>query len=529
MSTEENTHKSNARSTLATFIVMGCTFLSRLLGFVRNALIASLFGAGGEASILHLTFAVPNNLRRLMAEGALSSAFIPEISAAMVEEPDGTKARHLTRLLIGFQVMVLVPLCFLAVIFAELLIRYVLSELSDPEEIRLAVDLFRWFIFYILLISINATMMAVLNSHGRFFVPAFTPVLFSFAVISSLLLFYARLGVFSMAVGVLFGGLGQILFQLPFLMKQGYSIIPAFTFKSPGFKRVMQRWGPVVAASSVFSIIQLIAIRFASGIDDKGVAGLQNAIIFWQLPMGIFSASVTTVMFPRMSRQSAQGDTSALEDSIRLGVDLLMILLIPSMLVLLFLGKEIIAVAYQRNKFGIHDTYYTYQVLKAYTFGLFSVGAFNFLQRYYFSAGNFRRVTITAFIVAFIDIILSLWFKETALGVAGLAYANTAAFSLGFIILYVPCLRKSIYGLLSRNLKTLGKITVSMLPGTIVFLLNRYYFGNWWYQGATVTNLFRLMFPALLFSIVSLGMYRILKVEAIDLLFRRRQRRVPLE
>jgi putative peptidoglycan lipid II flippase len=529
MSTEENTHKSNARSTLATFIVMGCTFLSRLLGFVRNALIASLFGAGGEASILHLTFAVPNNLRRLMAEGALSSAFIPEISRALVEEPDGNKARYLTRLLIGFQIAVLVPLCVFAVIFADPLIRYVLSELSDPAEIRLAVDLFRWFIFYILLISINATMMAVLNSHGRFFVPAFTPVLFSIAVISSLVLFYSRLGVFAMAVGVLFGGLGQIIFQLPFLLKQGYSVVPSFTFTSPGFKRVMRRWGPVVAASSVFSIIQIIAIRFASGIDEKGVAGLQNAIIFWQLPMGIFSASVTTVMFPRMSRQFAQGEAEALDDTIRLGIDLLMILLIPSMLVLLFLGEEIIAVAYQRNKFGISDTIYTYQVLKAYTFGLFSVGAFNFLQRYYFSAGNFRRVTITAFIVALTDIGLSLWLKETFLGVAGLAYANTAAFTLGFLILYLPCLRNSEYGLLFRNLKTLGKIMISMLPGTLVFMLNRYYSGNWWHQGATIVNLFRLMIPALLFSVVSLGMYKIFKVEAINLLFRRKQRRVPIE
>ena len=527
MSTEENTHKSNSRSTLATFIVMGCTFLSRLLGFVRNALIASLFGAGGEASVLHLTFAVPNNLRKLMAEGALSSAFIPEISASLVDEPAGGKARQLTSLLMGFQITVLVPFCILAVFFAEVLIRYVLSELSDPAQIKLAVDLFRWFIFYILLISINATIMAVLNSHGRFFVPAFTPVLFSIAVISSLILFYSRLGVFAMAVGVLLGGLGQILFQLPFFLKQGYSMKPSFRFRSPGFKRVMHRWGPVVAASSIFSIIQIIAIRFASGIDDKGVAGLQNAIIFWQLPMGIFSASVTTVMFPRMSRQFAEGNNEALDDSIRLGVDLLLILLVPSMLVLLFLGKEIIAVAYQRNKFAVEDTIYTYRVLKAYTWGLFPVGAFNFLQRYYFSAGNYRRVTVTACIVALADIALSLWWKETSLGVAGLAYANTAAFSLGLIVLYLPCLWHSEYGLLQRNLKTLGKIVFSMIPGIIVFVLFRHYTGNWWHQGASVINLLRLILPAIIFTLISLGMYKILKVEAIDILFR--QRRVRIE
>ena len=526
MNTAENTHKGNTRSTLSALIVMGCTFLSRLLGFVRNAMIASLFGAGGEASVLHLTFAVPNNLRKLMAEGALSSAFIPEISSALVEEPEGTKARQLTRLLIGFQISVLVPLCIIAVIFAEPLIRYVLSELKDPSQIRLAIDLLRWFIFYILLISVNAAIMAVLNSHGRFFVPAFTPILFSIAVISSLLLFYQRLGAFAMAVGVLLGGIGQILFQLPFFLRQGYSILPSFQFRSPGFKKIIKRWGPVVAASSIFSIIQIIAIRFASGIDENGVAGLQNAIIFWQLPMGIFSASVITVMFPRMSRQFAEDDTAALDDSIRLGIDLLMILLIPSMLVLLFLGKEIISVAYQRNRFDAGDTLYTYHVLKAYSYGLFPVGAFNFLQRYYFSAGDYRKVTKSAAIVAIADIVLSMWWKGTSLGVAGLAYANTAAFSLGMIMLYMPCLRKSKCGLLARNLKTLVKITISMLPGIIMFVVYRNYTADWWRQGASLLNLSRLIIPAIVFTAISLGMYKILKVEAIESIFQRRRGRI---
>lgn len=524
MSTPENTTGTNTRSTFSTLIVMGCTLVSRLLGFVRNALIASLFGAGGTASVLHLTFAVPNNLRKLMAEGALSSAFIPEISHALVEEPDGKRSKRLTSLLIGFQLTVLIPVSILSVIFAEPLVTYVLSEIRDPDKLRLAVDLFRWFIFYIILISVNATMMAVLNSHGRFFTPAFTPVLFSVAVISSLLLFYRRLGVFSMAMGVILGGFAQILFQLPSFIRQGYSLFPSFNFRSPGFVRIMRRWGPVVASSSIFSIIQIIAMRFASGIDEKGVAGLQNAILFWQLPMGIFSASVVTVLFPRMSRQAAKQDTDALGETIRLGIDMLVVLLLPSMLVLGFLGREIIAVAYQRHLFTAEDTRYTFSILLAYATGLFSVGAFNFMQRYYYAMNRYRSVTITALIVALVDILLSLWWKETALGVAGLAYANTAAFSLGFLLLYLPTLKITIVATGKRNLITFGKTCAALIPGVAVFLAKTVYFSNWWEAGATWPNLLRLAAVTALFSFLTLGMYAVIGLEAVKVLFRAKGR-----
>ena len=528
MSTGENTAGSNSRSTLSTMVVMSCTLASRLLGFVRNALIASIFGAGGVASVLHLTFAIPNNLRRLMAEGALSSAFIPEISSALVRDGSGATSRRLTSLLIGFQLVVLVPLCVAGVLFAEPLITRVLTELRNPERIELAVDLFRWFIFYILLISVNATMMAVLNSHGRFFVPAFTPVLFSIAVISSLLLFYRRLGPLAMAVGVLAGGVGQILFQLPAFLRQGYSLRPSFAFGSPGFRRIMRRWGPVVAGSSVFSVIQIVAVRFASGIDENGVAGLQNAILFWQLPMGLFSASVVTVLFPRMSRQSALNEREGLADTIRLGLDLLVILLLPSMLVLLFLGREIIAVAYQRNRFSAADTLYTFRILTAYAYGLFPVGAFNFLQRYHYSCDRYRYVTFTALIVALVDIVLSLWWKETSLGVTGLAYANTAAFGVGFLVLLVPILRSGAGGRLARSFQTFFRTVVSLAPGTALLVFNRPLLGDWWIAGATWGNLIRLGSLALLFSALTVGMYGITRIEAVYFLFRRRFRRREL-
>ncbi len=530
MSTGENTvkknraNKKNRSSTVNTFIVMMCTLISRLLGFVRNALIASLFGAGGEASILHLTFAVPNNLRKLMAEGALSSAFIPEISTSLVKEKNNGKAKFLTSLLIGFQLIVLIPLSLVSIIYAEPLIKYVLSELRNPEEITLAVSLFRWFIFYIVLISVNATIMAVLNSHSEFLIPALTPVLFSVAVISSLVLLYRHLGVYAMAVGVLSGGVVQILFQLPVFLRSGYSIIPAFRFNEPGFLRVMKRWGPVVLSSSVFSIIQIVAIRFASGIDDAGVAGLQNAIIFWQLPMGIFSASVSTVMFPRMSRLTAEGKEKDLSNTIAQGIELLLVLLLPSMLVLVFLGHEIISVAYQRYRFTAQDTAYTVRIMTAYSYGLFSVGAYNFMQRYHFSRDRFKTVTATAIVIAVVDISLSLFWKETTMGVSGLALANTAAFTIGFLMLYLPMIISRGKSIVIKNMITLLKLLPALLPGALVLYFHHFLFGDWWVSGSSVINLLRLLAVSVSFSVLTLIMYRLTRIDSVNILLRRRRK-----
>ena len=195
---------------------MACTFLSRILGFVRIALISALFGATGEADVLNTVFTIPNNLRKLLAEGALSSAFIPVLSSVLVKEKDQTVSKILVRNVLTFQLCILIPFSILCVVFADPLIRYVLVEFDDPALIDLSVRIFRWFIHYLLLISISAVLMAVLNSHNSFVIPAITPILFSIAVITSVVMLYKSMGIFSMVVGVLGGGLLQILFQFPF-------------------------------------------------------------------------------------------------------------------------------------------------------------------------------------------------------------------------------------------------------------------------------------------------------------------------
>lgn len=427
-------------STRSTIIVMVSTMISRLLGFVRIAVVGAIFGASGRADVLNLVFNIPNNLRKLLAEGALSSAFIPALSRSHVEDETGTVARSLVRRLIGFQLVVLVPIVAYSMIAPQSVVNVIL-DFPEIERQILAARLFRWFILYLILISIAAVLMGTLNSHGKFLVPALAPLWFSIAVISSVLFLHETLGVFSMVVGVLIGGLGQLLLQVPSVLRYRYTLIPSFRFDTPVFRKVLRQWVPVVSTASVFVINQQIALFFASGLSDGSGSALTNAIVFWQLPFGIFAASITTVLFPEMSRHFAQGDTKGLSRNVENGLRGMILLLVPSGVGLIALGEPIIAVALQRGAFSVDATYAAARVLRHYSIGLFAVGTFTFLQRGYYACDDYRTPLRVAVVTVVLDVLLSFWLKETRLGVAGLALANTIAFAIGTILFLAPVRR----------------------------------------------------------------------------------------
>ncbi len=514
------------KSAVVTFIVMGSTFSSRILGFLRTAVISSIFGASGTADVINLTFAIPNNLRKLMAEGALSAAFIPVLSEAI--EKDKTDNTHLTQKvfsnLIGFQLIIIVPISILAIVFARPLITNILTQFNNQEQIELSISLFRYFINYLLFISISAVVMGLLNSLNHFFVPAVTPILFSISVLSSILLLHRIIGVYSMAVGVLLGGFTQVLFQYPQLHQLGFRLIPDFSFKNEHFRKIIKQWLPVVATSSLFTINQQIAFLFSSGLEDGSTSALVNALVFWQLPFGIFSASITTVLFPRMSRQVILKDTNGLRDTLNYGIRLLFSLLIPSSIIFIFFGKIIIATALQRGLFTAENTIMTSNVLQAYSLGLFSIGGFNFLQRFFYSNRKYHIPFFTALFVCLIDIILSLLLKETKMRVSGLALANTIAFTLGFFILLVLS-RKSLVrldGILM--IKSVVKVIISIIPATLISIYYVRLIGDSWIYGGTMKNFGIIVIIAFFWLFVTGFMYRLTRLEVVDFILKRKSK-----
>jgi len=474
------------QSLLSTIAVMSGTLGSRILGFVRIALVSMYFGASGEADILNAVFNIPNNFRKLLAEGALSSAFIPELSRQIVDDPTGKKARDLSRSILGLQLLILLPLSLFCIFFPEIVLK-VFIRFREPWKLDMAVSLFRWIFHYILLISVSAVLMAVLNSHNHFLVPAVSPLLFSISVIASIVIWHESLGIFSMVLGVLGGGVAQILWQYPFYRKIGYSIRPRLHFGEESFRRVMRQWGPVLITSSIFTINQQIAVYLATGLDEGSTTALSNAIVFWQLPFGIFSASITTVLFPKMSRQAGEKNWKGLSYTLQEGIHMLAVLLIPSTVLLMFFGPELISTALQRGEYRADDTMITSRVLLAYAPGMFFVGSYNLLQRSYYSQGDYGFPLKTAIGAVVADISLSLVFIQMGWGVASLAWANSIAFIAGSLILLFTGLRGNIIFDFPRFSVQILKVITAQIPMILVILLfkrifpvSRFFAGSGW-------------------------------------------------
>ncbi|RKX90687.1 MAG: murein biosynthesis integral membrane protein MurJ [Spirochaetes bacterium] len=523
MKEEQSIRKSSA----TTIIVMVCTLLSRILGFVRVAVITAFFGASGKADVINLTFAIPNNLRKLLAEGALSSAFIPVLSESIID--NGTKSsrtRNLVRSLLTFQLLILIPLIVISILAAKPLVTHVLTQFDDPEQVAQAVPLFKFFINYLLLISVSALMIGVLNSTGHFFIPAVTPLLFSISVILSIIFLTDAFGIYSMAIGVLIGGLLQIIFQFPLFKKTGFDFKLSFSFSDPYFKKIVKHWLPVLATSGVFTINQQIAFLLATGLEKGSTSALSNALVFWQLPFGIFSASITTVLFPRMSRQAAAGNQEGLKESINVGLRMLFSLLVPSAIVLGLFSRIIISVALQRGLFTADNTIMTSYVLTGYVFGLFSVGAFNFIQRYFYAIKDFRIPFYVSVFVCTLDITLSIILKNTSLRVAGLAAANSISFTAGFIVLYLLA-RKKLGSLFTRKFfSTMGKVVISVIPSTVLSFFVLKAAGESWRTGPDLASLVYVFLIFAVWIIPTLVMYKLLNVEVISFLLRRNKKNV---
>lgn len=421
-----------------------CTSLSRILGFLRVAVVGAVFGATGVADVLNAVFMIPNNLRKLLAEGALSSALIPELARAVQQQEAGQPSdpRSLVRRLLTLLVTAVTILVVAAAVLAQPVVGALL-EFPEPWKMELAAELFRLVFPYLLLVSISSVLMAALNCHDVFVAPALAPLLFSVNVIGAIVLFHRHWGLMAAGVGILAGGIGGVAGQLPAFLRRGYDLRPDFRWRGDArVRRIVRQWIPVVASASVFAVIQQVAIVFASGLEDGSTSALANAVVFWQLPFGIFSVSVITAHFPRMSRFAAAGDRAALARSFADGLMMIVDLLLPPALFYLFFGEAVIRVALERMTFTPAGTTLAAGVLAGYAAGLVGAGAFTFAQRYFFAARDYRTPFLGALLIAAIDVPLALLLKETPLRVAGLAVANSAAFSAGAALLLVIARRR---------------------------------------------------------------------------------------
>lgn len=356
----------------ALFTVSSMTLLSRVLGFVRDAVIARIFGAGAVTDAFFVAFRLPNLLRRMFAEGAFSQAFVP-IFAEIRNRQGEDAARALAVRCAGALILALLLVTALGVLLAPVVVMVTAPGFAaESATFELTVDLLRVTFPYILFISLTALAAGILNSHGRFSIPALAPALLnaSFIVAALFVAPHLERPVMALAWGALVGGVLQLGLQWPVLCRIGYGLWPRLDLADPGVRRVARQMGPALFGVSIGQISLVINTIFASFLAVGSVSWLYYADRLMEFPTGLLGAALGTILLPSLARHHADDDSEAFSTLLDWGLRLTLLLAAPSALGLALLATPLVATLFLHGAFTAHDLEMTRQALWAYSAGL---------------------------------------------------------------------------------------------------------------------------------------------------------------
>ncbi|QLF92979.1 murein biosynthesis integral membrane protein MurJ [Pseudomonas sp. ABC1] len=404
--------------------VSSLTMLSRVLGFVRDTIIARIFGAGVASDAFVVAFKLPNLLRRIFAEGAFSQAFVPilaEYKAQQGEEATRTFLAYVS----GLLTLVLALVTLIGILAAPWIVWISAPGFADEvERFELTVDLLRVTFPYILLISLSSLSGAVLNTWNRFSVPAFVPTLLNISMIVFALFLAPYFDPPIMALGwaVLMGGVLQLCWQLPHLKKIGMLVLPRLNWRDTGVWRVLKLMAPAIFGVSVSQISLIINTIFASFLVAGSVSWMYYADRLMELPSGVLGVALGTILLPALSRTHALADHTEYSRLLDWGLRLCFLLVLPSAVALAVLAEPLTVALFQYGKFTAHDALMTQQALIAYSVGLLGIILVKILAPGFYARQDIRTPVKIALVTLLVTQALNL-LLIIPLAHAGLALA----------------------------------------------------------------------------------------------------------
>jgi putative peptidoglycan lipid II flippase len=446
-------------------VVSLAVMMSRITGLLRESVMARLFGAGLIYDAFILGFRIPNLTRDLFAEGALSSAFVPTFTEYLSKRTHEEAAR-LVNLVASAIVVVVGTLCALGVIFAPALV-YLLAPgyAAVPGKLELAVTMTRIMFPFLLLVALAAQAMGVLNASNKFGVPAMASTFFNIGSVGFGILIGYGLApllhiehITGMAIGVVFGGALQLIWQLPSMYQLGFQFRPAFDWSDPGLVRILRLMVPAILGNAAVQINVTVNQNLASKIFDPQtgfdgpVSWLSYAFRFMQLPLGLFGVAMASATLPSISRSAAAGHIDEFRKTLSKSLGMVFLLTVPSSVGLIVLGKSIIGAIYQGGKFHIYDTQQTAVALSCYAIGLAGYAAIKVLSPAFYALGDARTpmfVSLASIAINYATAVTLI--RYARLGHAGLAMSTSMVALFGFVVLF-SILRVRIGGVHGREL-----------------------------------------------------------------------------
>lgn len=455
------------------------TFLSRILGLVRDVVVANLMGAGAAADVFFFANKIPNFLRRLFAEGAFAQAFIPVLTE--VKQGDDPKALNLFIAKTAGTLGVIVTLVTVLGVIGSPVIAAMfgagwffdyLNDHPDGEKFALAALMLKITFPYLLFISLTGLSGAILNTLNRFAVAAFTPVLLNVAIISCAILLRDTFAqpAFALAWGVFFGGLLQLLFQLPFLWRAGVLVKPQWGWRDPNVVKVRKLMIPALFGVSVGQLNLLFDTLIATTLGTGAISWLYYSDRLLEFPLGLFGIAIATVILPTLSRSHVSNDSRGFANNMDWGVRMVCVLGIPAAAGLMVLAEPMLLTIFQRGEFTPDDARLASYSLIAYACGLLSFMLVKVLAPGFFS----RQDTKTPVKIGIICMVANMVFN-VALAIpfnyVGLAAATALSATLNAALLYRGLAQLKVYRFSAQTVWFVARVLVATIAMVAVIVL----------------------------------------------------------
>ncbi|MFT5709780.1 MAG: putative peptidoglycan lipid II flippase [Halioglobus sp.] len=455
--------------------------LSRVLGLARDIVIAGFIGASANADAFFVAFKIPNFLRRLFAEGAFAQAFVP-VLADYKEQGSLEAVRALIDRIAGVLGGVLIVVTGLAVVGAPVVASiFAPGFISDADKFALTSDMIRITFPYLFLISMTGFCGAILNSYGRFSVPAFTPVFLNLSLICSATLAAPWFDepVFALAWGVFLAGVIQLLFQLPFLYKLDLVPRPLWDTRDEGVRRIMKLMVPALFGVSVSQINLLLDTVLASFLPTGSVSWLYYSDRLAELPLGVFGIAIATVILPNLSAHKSASRDEQFRQTLDWAVRSVLMIAIPSALALMLLAEPILITLFQYDAFTANDVAMAAWSLRAYSLGIIAFMLIKVLAPGYYARQDIAtpvaigiKAMVANMILNFLFVVPLMYFWN--MGHVGLALATSVSAWLNAGLLLRGLLREGVYhfqaGWGAYLLRLLAATTA--MAGVVLFLVS---------------------------------------------------------